>query len=266
MIKLFFPLQLGLAFIAGTLWYYFSVAIGLRLSNKFGAFIGGLPSTALLSLFFIGLTQKPDVVATVTTIFPLSIAASGCFFVVFALLVRRGFTEAIFSGILAWVIFSLIIIMASLKRFSFNSLILTAIFIIIYVILEYLLKVRLVPIEKSRYPRKFLVMRSLFGGLIVMITLVIAKVGGAVLAGLFASFPAMFIAMLMLTYRAHGIEYSRWMTKTLMISGVITIAVFACTFKVVYLLTGVWFGTVLSFSLSAISAYFLYRYILPQLK
>jgi len=266
MIKHFFPLQLALAFLAGTLWNFFSVAFGLKFSSKLAVFMGGLPSTAFLSLFFIGLTQTPDVVATVTTIFPLSIAISGIFMVVFAMTVRQGFMAAFVSALLSGVILSLIVIMFTLRRFSFNMMILFVVFIVVYVMLEYLLKVRSVHVEKSRYPEKHVVMRSLFGGLAVMMTLVIEKRGGAEWAGVFAAFPAMSIAMLALTYRAHGAEFARWMTKSLMLTSMITMAVYAIVFKILYIRAGLWVGTFLALSLSAISVYLIYRFIMPKLK
>jgi len=45
-----------------------------RFGSKIGGLIGGLPSTVIVTLFFIGLTQTPQVAASATTIIPLSMS------------------------------------------------------------------------------------------------------------------------------------------------------------------------------------------------
>ena len=84
MITKIFLLQLLLTFLIANCWIYLTVLAGIRFGSKTGGFIGGLPSTALLSFFFIGITQSPEVASSVTTVFPIAIAISGLFLVVFA--------------------------------------------------------------------------------------------------------------------------------------------------------------------------------------
>ena len=50
-----------------------------------------------------------------------------------------------------------------------------------------------------------------------MLTVLIAKTGGPEFGGIFAAFPAMFISTLTISYKAHGIEFSRAMVKSLMV-------------------------------------------------
>ena len=265
MITKLFLLELILTFLIGSAWIYFTVFAGLRFGSKTGGFIGGLPSTALLSFFFIGFTQSPEIASSVTTVFPLAIAVSGLFLVVFALISRHGFMPAIIASICFWFLLSTIILFFRREIFVLNLAIYAAVMIFAYLMLEKNLKIKSVSFDKTGHPRKQLLIRSAFGGLAVMLTVLIERTGGPVLGGLIAAFPALFISTLTISYKAHGIEFSRAMTKPLMVTGMITVAVYALALRYLYLYTGLYIGTFLSICISAISAYLTYRFILPRL-
>jgi len=266
MITKIFLLQLLLTFLIGSCWIYFTVLAGLRLGSKTGGFIGGLPSTALLSFFFIGFTQSPEIASSVTTIFPIAIAISVLFLVVYASLVRRGFILAMLAALGFWFLSIGIIELFKWENFLLNLIIYAVAMLIAYLILEKYLLIRSISSDQSGHPEKHLLIRSVFGGFIVMLTVLIAKTGGHVLGGIFAAFPAMFISILTISYKAHGIEFSRAMTKPLMVTGMITIAVYAIALRYLYLSTGLYVGTLLSIGISGVSAYLTYRYILPGIK
>ena len=266
MITKIFLLQLLLTFIIGSCWIYLTVLAGLRLGSKTGGFIGGLPSTALLSFFFIGFTQSPEIASSVTTVFPIAIAISGLFLVVFASIVRRGFLPALILSLCFWFLLSSIIVLFHWKNFLLNLGIYTAVMLFVFLILEKYLTIRSVPSDKSGHPEKHLLVRSAFGGIAVMLAVFIAKAGGPVLGGIMAAFPAMFIATLTISYKTHGIEFSRAMTKPLMVTGMITVAVYAIALRYLYISSGLYFGTFFSICISAVSAYLTFRFILPDLK
>jgi len=265
MITNIFFFQLLLTFLTGSCWIYFTVLAGLRLGSKTGGFIGGLPSTALLSFFFIGLTQSPEMASTVTTVFPVAISISGLFLVVYAWVSPRGFIPALLSGLCSWFLLSAIVIFCKPEHFIPNLAIYAAVMIFSYLMLEKVLLIRSESSDKTGHPEKHLMIRSLFGGFIVMLTVFIAKTGGPVLGGIFAAFPAMFISTLTISYKANGIEFSRAMTKPLMVTGMITIAVYAIALRYLYLYAGLYFGTFLSICISGVSAWLTYRFILPRL-
>lgn len=265
MITKIFLLQLLLTFLTGSAWIYFTVLAGLRFGSKAGGFIGGLPSTALLSFFFIGVTQSPEIASSVTTIFPVAIAVAGLFLVVFAFVSRKGFLYALLSGLCFWFLSSGIIVLFNLDNFLINLIIYFAVMFFAYLILEKHLLIKSVPSDKTGHQKNHLVLRSLFGGLVVMFTVLIAKTAGPVIGGMFAAFPAMFIATLTISYKTHGIDFSRAMTKPLMITGMITVAVFAIAVRYLYIATDLYTGTFLAVCLSGVSAYLTYRFILPRL-
>jgi uncharacterized membrane protein (GlpM family) len=265
MITKIFLLQLLLTFLIGSCWIYFTVIAGLRSGSKTGGFIGGLPSTALLSFFFIGLTQSPEIASSATTVFPIAIAISGLFLVVYASIARRGFKLALLTGLCFWFLLSTIIVLLKWDKFIINLVIYTIVMFFAYYVLEKYLLIKSVSSDKKAHPEKHLVIRSVFGGCIVMLTVLIAKTGGPVLGGIFSAFPAMFISTLTITYKVHGIEFSRAMTKPLLVTGMITVAVYAIALRYLYLYTGLYIGTFLSICISGISAWLTYRFILPRL-
>jgi len=266
MITSIFLLQLLLTFLIGSCWIYFTVLAGLRFGSKTGGFIGGLPSTALLSFFFIGYTQSPEIASSVTTIFPLAIAVSGLFLVVYAMIARQGFLLALLSGLCFWFLLSTIIVFFRWHNFLANLAIYVIVMLFAYFMLEKFLLIKSIASDRSRHPEKHLVFRSVFGGLVVMLTVLIAKIGGPVFGGIIAAFPAMFISTLTISYKAHGIEFSRAMTKPLMVTGMITVAVYALALRYLYLYTGLYIGTFLAICISGISAFLTFRFILPGIK
>jgi len=266
MITKIFLLQLLLTFLIGSCWIYFTVLAGLRFGSKTGGFIGGLPSTALLSLFFIGFTQSPEIASSVTTVFPIAIAISSLFLVVFATIARRGFILALVLSLFSWFLLSSTIVLFRWENFILNLVIYAVVMLFSYMMLEKYLLIRSISIGKTGHPEKHLVIRSMFGGFIVMLTVLIAKTGGTVFGGIFAAFPAMFIATLTISYKAYGIEFSRAMTKPLMVTGMITVAVYAVALRYLYISSGLYFGTLLSICISAVSAYLTFRFLLPKLK
>ena len=261
-----FMLQLLLTFIAGSAWIFLTVLAGTHFGSKIGGFIGGLPSTALLSFFFIGYTQSPEMASKATTVFPLAIGVSGMFLVVYAWLSRQGFMLALFTGLVIWFVLSLLIVLFHPESFTMNIIIYILIMFCAYYILEKKLSIKSIANEKMNHTSKHLVVRSVFGGMVIMLTVFIARIGGIFLGGILAAFPAMFIATLTITYQVHGIDFSRAMTKPLLVTGMITVAVYAIALRYLYLSAGLYYGTILSIIISAISAYLTLRFILHRLK
>ncbi len=129
-----FLLQMILSFVVGSLWVLLTTLLADRFGSKLGGFIGGLPSTAAVSFFFIGLTQSPQIAAQATTVFPLSYAFTGLFLVLYALFWRRGFICAFGISISAWFFLSACVVL-----FKFNDFIISVCLYILFFIFAVLL-------------------------------------------------------------------------------------------------------------------------------
>jgi len=138
--KIFF-LQLLLTFLIGSAWIYCTVLAGIRSGSKIGGFIGGLPSTALLSFFFIGFTQSPEIASSATAVFPIAISISGLFLVVYASTVRRGFLHALLLSLCFWFLSSSVVAFYRWENFTLNLGIYAVVSLCAYFILEKLLLV-----------------------------------------------------------------------------------------------------------------------------
>lgn len=266
MITTVFLFEVLLTFLVGSCWIFITIFVSQKFGSKTGGFVGGLPSTALLAFFFIGFTQSPEIASKATTAFPLAISFSGLFLVVFATLARKGFMLALASGVGFWFLLSAAFLFFSSDNFMINLIIYAVVMFFAFLMLEKYLRVRSVVHKNIMSSAKQLALRSVYGGAIVTLTVIIERTAGPLVGGLFAGFPAMFISTLTVTYKSQGIEFSRALTKPLMVTGMITIAVFAIGLRYLLPSTGLYFGTLLSLSISAVSAFFTYRFILPKLK
>jgi hypothetical protein len=260
-----FILQLLLTFFAGVIWIFLTVLAGSYFGSKISGFIGGLPSTALLSFFFIGYTQSPETASKATDVFPLAIGISGMFLVVFAWFSKLGFIPALLAGLTAWFIMSTLLVFLRPESFFINIVIYVSIMYCSYYILENILMIKSTSNEKTGLSLKHLLYRSMFGGTIIMLSVLIAKLGGPFLGGILAAFPAMFMATLTITYQVHGIDFSRGMTKSLLVTGMLTVAVYAITIRYLYPSAGLYWGTLAAIIISAMSAYFTLIYVLRRI-
>jgi hypothetical protein len=260
-----FFLQLLLTFAVGSAWIYLTTYSSAKFGSRTGGFIGGLPSTALLSFFFIGYTQSPELASGATTVFPLAMGVTGLFLVFFSWAARWGFFAGLTAGLLAWFILSFFIALLHPVNFHLNILFYALVMAFSLFILEKKLQVRALAARKTDHASTHMMLRSLFGGLIITLTVLIAKIGGPFLGGIFAGFPAMFIATLAVTNRVQGPDFARAMTKPLLVTSMITIALYALSIRYLYLSAGLYYGTLLSILVAAVSAYLTFRYILPRL-
>ncbi len=261
-----FLLRLVLTFFTGTIWIYFSISIGKKFGSKISGFIAGLPSTALLSFFFIGYSQSPHIASSAATIFPLSYAMTGMFLVIYAKYVEKGLYFALSAGLSIW--FSGALILAILKPSNY------LLNLLLYLIILILLVSSLKKIsgsgsninEKIIYSSSQITIRSLFGGLLITLAVLLSKIGGPVFGGIFAAFPAMFISTLAISYRSYGMRFSKALTKPLLLTGMITIVIFSIGVRYFYVLFGLYLGTILSVFLSSISAFLTLAFIQKKIR
>ncbi len=261
MITGLFVLQLLITFLAGSVWIFAATWSGIRFGTRTGGFIGGLPSTSLISFFFIGLTQSPEKASEATTVFPLAFAATGIFLVIYASLAKKGLTLALSAGLSAWLILSSLIIFFNPRNFAIIIIIYIIILVFNYYMLEKKLGIRSVSGGKTDYSTHQTAYRSVAGGLVMALAVLLAKIGGPVYGGIFAAFPAMFVSTIVITYKIGGAEMSAAITKPLMASGMVTIIVYAAAVKYLYISCGLYAGTIISIMISAVSAWFTLLFI-----
>jgi hypothetical protein len=132
--------------------------------------------------------------------------------------------------------------------------------VICHIIAEKGLKVKSEPGKQMRYTTGIIIFRSLFSGFIIAFAVVITKVGGPLLGGMFVMFPAMFVSMIFMTYFSQGAAFSAAVMKS-SILGAISVVVYGIVGRYSYIPLGLIGGTATSILISFGGSYFIHRYL-----
>jgi uncharacterized membrane protein (GlpM family) len=251
-----FWLYLGLAFIVGSVWVTLTTIAAERFGSKIGGFIGGLPSTAVVSFFFIGLSQSPTAASQSTSVFPLAYGFTGLFLVLYATLAANGFTVALLGSLLVWFILSGLAVILDLQNFSLSLIAYGFILLVSFYVFERKLKLVSSTRAQIHYSMRQILWRAAFGGFMVAFAVLVAKFAGPLVGGIFSAFPAVFISTLTISYQSRGIEFSRAITKPLMLTGMVTIVIYSIGVRYFYPSSGLVAGTFMAYALAMLSALF----------
>ncbi len=258
-----FVLKVLLSFIVGGLWTIVATVLADKYGTKIGGFIAGLPSTILLGLFFIAWTQNPRAAVEATTMVPIVGGIGYLFLAVYAYLVRKSLYRALIFSFLLWFMLVFWLVRGHFSNYPV-SLFSYCLALVLSWLLEYPLQIKSLPGQKIKYTPKIILLRSLLSGSIIALAVWLAKIGGPLLGGAFATFPAMFTSMLLITYFAQGPVFSAALTKSLMLSS-ITVIIYSMGVRFTYLPLGIIWGTSISMLISFISGLFIYRFAIKKL-
>jgi hypothetical protein len=248
----------------GGFWISTATHIADRYGTKIGGFITGLPSTALLSLFFIGWTQSPHVSVEATTIIPIIGAVNALFLLVYISLVKRKFWLALGSSFLVWSGFSLTLVLLDFEAFLPSIFIYVAAVVLSFFVIEKVLKVKSERAVPAKNTLKTLIFRGLFSGTIVVLAVVMGKIGGPLFGGMFAMFPAMFTGTLVITYLSHGSLFSSAMMKVALISAS-SVVLYAIAVRITYIPFGLFLGTAISILVSFTYAFIIHVTLIKRI-
>ncbi len=263
--NLFLLLNTLLAFIIGGLWIIITTAVADRFGSKIGGFIGGLPSTVVVAFLFIGLAQSPEIASQATTVFPLIIGFTGLFLTSFAVIGKRSFAAGLSGALILWLSLSSLTVIFKVENFAFSIIGYLVSLVVSYLVLEKYLFLPSADRGRIYYSKLQIAARGLFGGLMIAFAVFMSKVGGPIFGGIFAAFPAVFISTLFISYRSRGLGFSRAMTKPMLITGMVTIGVYGIAVRYLYLTSGIILGTLFSYLISMVSAFFAYQFIQKKL-
>lgn len=256
-----FLYKLALSFIVGSIWITSVTIIAERFGSKIGGFIGGLPSTIVVALLFIGITQSNEAASRAAVMIPMVMGINGSFILIYLALVHRGLVKAIATALVVWFIIIFFVVILGLEGFWISLAVwLGALFICIY-ITERVMHIEHKGGVQVPYTRQQIIIRGLVSGLIISAAVLITKLAGPVVGGIFANFPVIFMSTLYITHRTGGREFSRAVAKTLMLSAMINVGVYSFTAHLAYQVTTLFWGTLISIAVSGLSAAFTYSVI-----
>jgi uncharacterized membrane protein (GlpM family) len=241
-----FWLKVGLSFLVGSIWVTLTTLSAEHFGSRVGGLIGGLPSTVVIALLFIGITQSPEVAAQATTVMPLAQGLNGLFVLAFMQLIRRSLPTALSGSLLVWFSFASVLYLLHIQSFLISIIGWLVLLTFCYILVE---KWMMIPLHGKlalTYPRSQLVWRAFFGGSVISFAVLMGKLGGPLLGGIFGSFPAMFLSTLVITAHMGGGDFCRSVGKSMLISGLINVPLYEIMVRYLFPMIGLGWGTLLA--------------------
>ena len=250
-----FLIKLCLSLVVGGIWVALTTLIAERFGSKVGGLVGGLPSTALVALLFIGFFQSPEAASATTTVMPLTQGFNGLFILAFILFAHRGLIAGLSAALIVWFFLAAFLVLS-----GFNDFILSiAGWLLLFVVCLYIVEKKMAIPSRERMAVHYsffqIVIRAVFAGCVIAFAVLMNRLGGSAFGGLFATFPAMFISTLIIIHRTGGADFSRAVAKSLMISGMVNVPFYAIAVRYLYPTVGLLMGTGLALLLSLMTGY-----------
>lgn len=254
-------LHLALAFAVGSLWVLLVTVIAERAGSAVGGVVGGLPSTSAFSFFFIGINESSDAAVQATTVFPLAFSFTCAFLLFYVFFAKKGFRVGLSISLLIWFAVSALIVILKLKSFAFSLVVGVLVSAAIYYVFAERLDLENVTGEKMDYTTLQLLGRGVLAGSLVLLAVVASQIGGPVLGGIFSAFPAVFTSTLYIVNQSRGTDFSRSVTKPLVVSSILTVIPYCIAIRCLYPSLGIWIGTISSYAVIVPLDFLAYRLV-----
>lgn len=256
-----FWLKLLLSFLIGGCWVTLTTITAEKFGSKIGGLLGGMPSTIVVSLLFIGLTQNAEIASQATTIVPLAHGFNTFFILVFVLSIGKGLKSAVFLSLLTWFSSAALLLLLNVNSYMVSLAGWLLFLILSYFLMEKTLRIKSHGTVTIEYSTGQLLFRAVFSGVVIAFAVLMGKLGGPQFGGIFATFPAMFLTTLIITYRSGGAEFARATAKSLLISGLFNVILYTIFVRYLFLTVGLFPGTGIALLISAGTGYLTYLFI-----
>lgn len=260
-----FLTKLFLAFAIGGIWVILSTVIADRYGSKIGGLLSGLPSTVAFSLLFLAWTQTSTFAIQATTVTPIAIGIENLFVLTYIFLVYRGVFVALVSSFFVWFLLAFGLVYIHFDNYPFSLLAYILSLGIFYIIVENILKIVSVKGKNIVFSPKTILLRGLLSGSIIAFSVLMGKVGGPMLGGIFAGFPAIFTSTMLVTYFSRGASFSAATMKSSVLS-FISGVVYSVVVRYTYVPLGIVFGTIVAIGVSVSCGILMYRIIIARLR
>ena len=262
-----FIIRLILSFITGFIWITILTILAERYGTKIGGAIAGIPATMVVALLFIGITQSAQIASQSTTIVPLVVGLNALFVVLYIFLARiTKFLPALILSIISWSVIAYFLILLKLNSFTFSLIGYLALVLVSYYLLEKKFNIQSHGKKIIKYTVLQLALRSFIGGSLIFFAVLMAKIGGPLIGGIFSSFPALTVALIVITYLVHkDPSYTEALLKNFIITGTISVVIFVIAVRYSYPALGLVTGTISSLVISMLVSYLGYRFIIKKM-
>ncbi|HSV77538.1 MAG TPA: hypothetical protein VLH37_10955 [Bacteroidales bacterium] len=227
-----------------------------RLGSRLGGMVSNLPSTLLVSLLFIGITQGEDFAAAATGTVPLGMILSTLFLFSFLVLIPKGLFLALAGSLLVWLAVALF---SSLFQ-GVSRQVWTILYFFVaigsWLLAEKKLKIPSVGRSSRPYSGMQILIRALFAGSVVGAAVLLARGGSAFWTGIFATFPAVMLSSMVILTLTAGPGFARGLGKIMLLAST-NIVVYGYLAGIFFPKTGIWWGTLMAFAVSALWVFLL---------
>ena len=256
-----FLIKLSLSFLVGSIWITSVTVIAERFGSKLGGFIGGLPSTIVIALLFIGLSQSTQDASRAAVMIPLVMGVNGLFILIYLARVHKGLIQALLTALSIWFVIIAGIVFSGVESALVSFLVWSISLVVAYYITEHVMHIAHQGGVRVPYTPRQILTRGIISGFTISLAVLISRLTGPVIGGIFSNFPVIFMSTLFITYRTGGVEFSRAVAKALMISGMINVGVYSFTAHFAYQHFSLGAGTLIAIVVSGLSASVTYRII-----
>jgi uncharacterized membrane protein (GlpM family) len=251
-------LHLALAFAVGSVWVVLVTVLSEKKGSRLGGVLAGLPSTSALAFLFIGINQSPATAVQATTLFPLIISFSCAYVLLYAVFAKKGFAVGLSLALLIWLTVSGMVVLSGLKNFTLSLIGGILVSAATFYAFKRKLRLKNSPRGEKKYTTIEILWRGIGAGSLVLLAVLLSQIGGPSVGGIASAFPAVFTSTLIILYKSKGTEYSRSMTKPMVMTAILTCIPYSIAVRYCYPGLGIWLGTVASYATAAPFAVFSY--------
>lgn len=260
-----FILKLLLSFLIGGSWVILSTVFADKFGSKIGGLITGLPSTVIFSLLFLAWTQSPHFAVQATTVSPISFGIGTLFVLSYIILVKKNIWTALIVSFLIWFILAIALVLINFNNYSLSLISYLISFIIFFISVEYILKIKSIKGKKIIFTSKNIFLRGFLSGFIIAIAVIMGKIGGPIFGGIFSGFPAVFTSTMLITYFSQGADFSIATMKSSALS-IVSGVIYSIVVRFTYIPLGILYGTILAIAISLLNGVLVYKLIVVRLK
>jgi len=251
-----FILKVALSMLIAGLWISSATILAQKLGSKLGGLIANLPSTILVSILFIALTQGVGFAADSTQFVPLGMTIDTLFLLIFIATVKHGVIKATTLSLLSWFILAVGASYLPALNISMAILLFAIVVIVSFTITEFFMSIPSLPKEAVKPTIQVVFTRAIFAGSVVGAAVIVGQSGNTFWTGVTSTFPAVMLSSMVILTVTAGKAFARATGKVMLVSST-NIVVYGFAVSWLYPKIGVVWGTTIAFGLSALWIYLL---------
>jgi hypothetical protein len=251
-----FLVRLLLSFVTGGAWVMATTVAAEKLGPGLGGLLSGLPTTALVSIIFIGWSQNVEAAAQAAVMVPATMGLNTVFLLVYAALSSKGMVIAVFSALLVWVLSAMVLAALRLSDIFSSTLLFVTLASSSIILFERWVRVGTQKVPSLNLGAGQLLGRGIFAGIIIASAVYLTRVAGPWLGGLFSAFPATYLSIIVIFGRQHGSLIGGAMVRSMVVAST-AISVFGVVTHLGLAALGLGPGIALGYACSLVVVIFL---------